>query len=275
MKPLLKSALVAAPVAMSLSGCFIPVIPKQETPKFDPPKFEYDNKQIDEILKDFEARGGQPGPIKITGLITIYRDDGDEDRARTVKVTARAGLNHQGERIKLDGKFEPKFDKTVPEPLANSLDSAFETDLFVFGCEGREVPGHSVDGSAPEPAESDAYNPRTKSIRAKKIILCGKNPFDAQQSVFITANELLLVDLDYVKVGTMASSVNINAEKLFLFGQNSIKSIGLKGNDVGYTQSPELNINVRYTVFFMGEGSRLSLSSEGPSYEAAPATNSN
>ena len=278
MHSLAKNALVAIPLSMALTGCFIPVIPKTETPKYDPPKFEYDNKQLDEILRDLESQGGQPGSLTVRGVlarISYLAEEGSEDRPQKVKVTARAGLNKAGERIKVDDKHKPTLDESVPLPFANSLDSEFTTDLYVYGCEGRSVPGHDLSNPSPEPAESETFNARVKSIRAKKIVLCGKNPFDAQQIVVMDANELVLVDFDYVKIGTTGSAISFNAEKLYLFGKNSISSQGLKGKEVGFMQSPMMTVSARYWVYFMGEGASLQLSSEGPSYEAPANANSN
>ncbi len=217
----------------------------------------------DQLQKSMEG-GGQPGSIKVSGI--IVKDNTTTDSRIT--ILSRAGIGKDGTPANLGRTTQPQLSSKNEKLDLSKL--AEQKNLISLGCDGKTVDGFAKDQSLeiqklPAPASEGVL-----TISAKTIVLCGhmdKINTASLRGSFITfnADELILDQVDYSLIG-MNGSLVFNANKLLLQGTSQIAT---KGFDSSLTLplTPSLEFNVLKEISSSEDG-KLVLKSAGSDYKA-------
>lgn len=217
-------------------------------------------RNLDEMTKPLEA-GGQPGSIKISGV--IVKDDSQVDDRIT--VIAKGGLGKNGVEAPVIETRRPllasKSERTDLSGLAQ------KNSLVAFGCKASDVTAFAEQNALVVSEASAPLAENVMFISAKAVLLCGK--VEALQYDFLTidADELLLDRVDLAHFA-LSGSIKISTNKLLLSGSNVISTRGLDtAFPLSLVSSIELNVLQEISS---NEDGKLLLKSTGASYKATP-----
>lgn len=251
-KHILFSILLAG--AVGLSGCNVKN--PDDTFKDLKKKLDEDKKKNDDLidkLKKSMEQGGQPGKVKVAGV--IVKDNSKTDVRITVVV--KGGVGKDGTEAKIGNDYQPVLSSTNEKVDLSKITE--QKNLIAVGCDEKIVSDFSTE------RQLEAQNlptPITKDvmiITAKTVVLCGKLETLKYEFLTIQADELILDSVDFTQVGSTGSST-LNANKLVLMGSSKITTKGINSS-MTLVLTPSLEFNVMKEISSNNDGKLLIMSS--------------
>lgn len=244
-----------------LVGCYYP--PTDDYTKDLQRQVDESKKQNDDLekrlFKEFRT-GGQPGQIKVSGI--VVKDNTKVDIRIT--VLAQGGMGEDRTYAPVKSDYQPVFsDKTEAVDLSKVTS---QKNLIAVGCDDKFVGDYSKDQDLEIqglPAhDSQDLMQRIMTVAAKKVILCG-NVDDLKYSFLtITADELILKSAELTQVGVIGS-MSFSANKLVLIGANTIRTVGENSSLAAFSNSQPISLNVLSEIHSSEDGKLLIMSLGG------------
>lgn len=257
-KQILFSILFAGVVG--LSGCNIKN--PNDINKDHEKKLEEDKKKNDDmidVLKKSMEQGGQPGKVKVTGVIVKENSKTDV----RITVVTKGGVGKDGTEAKIGNDYQPVLSNTNEKVDLSKITE--QKNLIAVGCEEKAV----VDFSKERELEiQNLPAPITKDVMivtAKTVVLCGKLENLKYEFLTVQADELILDSVDFTQIGLTGSST-FNSNKLVLMGSSKITTKGINSS-MTLALTPSLELNVMKEISSNEDGKLLIMSS-GSDYVA-------
>lgn len=214
-------------------------------------KIEADNKKnqedLDKILNNpLLVAGGQPGKISVFGIAVQESADKVvlDDRITVSQTPGKSSSDIVTTQISKDNRpvLSSKLDSNTFEKL--SSDKTFVN----LNC--KQVDSILVDGltEAPSKPISDGI----LVISANTIVLCA----DVQlQSLLnsVSADHLILIDVDSTLIGSNGGSISMSANKLTLIGKNKVSTKGLDASGIMTISAASIDLKISKEID--GDGS--------------------
>lgn len=225
-------------------------------------QLDEDNKKnqdtVDQVKNSME-QGGQPGNIKVSGI--IVKDDAKTDVRIT--VLAKTGLGKDGTEAKLNDTYKPALATKIEKMDLGKLIE--DKSLIAVGCDEKMVSDIAKERSlevqkVPAPIAKDLI-----VVQAKTVLLCGNLDDLKYQYVTVSADELILNGVDYTQTGFIGWT-NLNTNKLVLVGSNSIQTKGVDTSMV-VAISPSIELKVAKEISSDEDG-KLLIIATGSNYKA-------
>ena len=238
---------------ISLSGCNTKN--PDEINKDLQKKFDKDNKKNDEMIDELKKsmeQGGQPGKIKVSGII-VNENSKTDDR---ITLVVKGGLRKDGTEAKIGKDYQPVLSVTN-EKIDLSIITE-QKNLVAVGCDENTV----IDFAKERQLEiQNLPAPITKDVmilNAKTVVLCGNLENLKYEFLTVQSDELILDSADFTQVG-MIGSTTFNTNKLVLLGSNKIATQGTISS-VAMDLAPALELNVMKEISSNEDGKLLIMS---------------
>lgn len=228
-------------------------------------KIQEDNKKNQDLqntlnlLKKSTEQGGQPGNVKISGV--IVKDNSKIDIR--ISLFSKSGVGKDGTEPVVGDKFKPAMSSKIEKlDISNLVE---DKSLVTVGCNEKLTDDFAKERALevqkiPQPLTKDVM-----TIQAKTVVLCGKLDDVKFPYLTISADELILNSVDYIQ-SSFGGFTNLNTNKLVLMGKNQIQS---KGVDTAMTvpMAPSIELNVVKEISSDEEG-QLLIIAIGSNYKA-------
>lgn len=220
------------------------------------------DRKIDEIIAKHSLldAGGQPGSIKVTGV--VVKEDGTTTDER-ITVQVKTGTGKDGTAPALGEKSQP-----VLSPKNEKLELTTESEdksLISLGCDEKLVAEMAKERSLEIKAVPAPQGKSLLHISANTVVLCKKMDDVANKYAYLTiyADELILDQVDYVQDSAIGFTI-FNANKLLLLGSSTVATKGIDASMVlSLVSSLEFNILKEISS---NEDGKLLLMSTGANY---------
>ena len=214
-----------------------------------------------EAARDTLAPGGQPGQIKLNGVIAkLARVGQGQDSA--LQVSAQTGIGWRGTKPGLKVEASPTFSDDVSSDARKAVNATFATRALSFGCSPEVIKNYvgDFDPSAVK-LDKDLFNESIKVLSAQTVLLCGNNPLSALALISITASEVILVNTSLNLAGS--ASLSIQTAKLSWLGRNAVRAAADDGQ-ITIGDGPSISITVADALTVSGT---LSIAASGSNYK--------
>lgn len=197
-------------------------------------------KQIGDLLKtkpvNFLGRAGQPGEIKLSGVIVNEQNLIDS----RISVEVRGGLKNATEREDIK---EDNLPILSVDASAVDLKSAYEDDsLLALGCDQAQAEDLAKEKNLKLRGLKDQTVKTFISDAARVVVICG-DASSILTTAFVTidADELILDNMSLVKDDAVGF-VKLKANTLTLKGQSSIETKAKADDTTGLVSSIEIAV---------------------------------
>lgn len=225
-------------------------------------KLVEDKKKNDDLidtLKKSMEKGGQPGKVKVSGI--IVKDSSKTDVRIT--IVAKGGVGKDGTEAKIGNDYQPVLSGTNEKVDLSKITE--QKNLVAVGCDEKAVNEFAKERQL---EIQNLLAPTTKDVMivtAKTIVLCGKLETLKYQYLTVQADELILDSVDFTQIGLIGSST-FNSNKLVLMGSNKITTKGINSS-MTLALTPSLEFNALKEISSNDDG-KLLIMSAGSDYVA-------
>lgn len=260
--PILLSLVLIA--TLGISACTIKD-PKENLNKDLDQKIGQDMTKYDDLLKSLTTeieKGGQPGPVKISGV--IVKDDSIIDDRITVKL--KTGLSKSGVEAPLAKDSVPVLSSKMD--TFGNIDLTAGKNLITVGCDKGVATKFARERSLTLASIPAPYTEAMMVVQAKTLLMCNALKDFSFAYVSYLADEVIMKDVNFEKTASKVGGIYIAANKLVLIGNNKIS---VRGPDSTLTSLPFtiVGIEVAKEIFSENDG-KLLVESTGGNYKETP-----
>ncbi|MNJ98509.1 hypothetical protein D3C87_162750 [compost metagenome] len=221
------------------------------------------NKELETLLNNpLLLSGGQPGKISVSGI--VVKQEGEktllDERITVTQVPGKSGHSSLTTNIKPANKAA-----LTPELDAKELGNISEGKTFI------NVNCNQLDPSLVEgltEANPDHVTKDFLVIAANTVVLCKDVSFTTAMTT-ISADHLVLIDVDSTLDGRSLGFLKFKANKLTLIGKNKITTKG-KDSTSPFIDGESASLSLDVAKEIQGEGT-LELTTLGGNYISSPA----
>lgn len=214
---------------------------------------------VQSLMENFE-KGGQPGLIKISGV--IVKDNSEADIR--ISILSSAGIGKNGVQAKVDQKSQPVLSSTVEKIDLSEVSQ--KTNLVSLGCDKQYASDLAKERNLEVQNTLESLTKDVLSISAKTVVLCGNLESIQYPFLLIDSDELILNKVDYSVIITSPGSISLNTNKITLLGDNKITTKSVDTSTPGLGTVSSLTLNVLNEIQSNEDG-KLQLISTGSSYK--------
>jgi len=218
-----------------------------------------ENDDILDQLRTLMTEGGQPGQIKISGVVVNENSETDH----RITMLAKTGVGKDGSQPQIAPAHAPALSQTNDNVDLSHLTS--KKDLVAIGCDEKIIANLALMENLEIQKLPDPISEDVLTVSAKLVVLCGQLENLKFDFVTVQADELVMDSVDFTKTGWLGKTT-FSANKLHLMGANKITA---KGIDSSMILAPvhTIELNVMKELSSSNDGT-LSVQSYGANYKA-------
>ena len=225
-------------------------------------QWDEDKRKNDELLESLKKsleQGGQPGSIKVSGIIV---KDNQETDVR-ITVVSKAGIGKDGTQPPILDSIKPVFSSKTEVEITKI--SELKT-LISLGCDAKTAAKIAKERSLKIEQIPSPSSDVSLGVVAKVILLCKdldkvSVPSLTEQFLIFIADEVILDKVDYT-LTKMTGSISLHTNKLMLKGPSKLAT---KGTLTGV--APIIQLSVAKEISSDQNG-KILLMSTGADYKA-------